>query len=290
MNPIYINDLVKQALLEDLGHGRDITSALTLSDSIQAKAQLNAREDGILVGLPFAVEAFSQIDKTLKIETFIRDGAPLSKGSKVATISGHARSIMTAERVALNFLTHLSGIATLTDRFVDQVKDTQARICDTRKTLPLLRQAQKYAVRMGGGHNHRFGLDDAVLIKDNHIAACGGITEALESVASQAGHTLKIEIEVDTLEQLAQVLEHKASAPRGADIIMLDNMNTDILKTAVKTVRERFGHTIVLEASGGVNLKTVGAIAKTGVDIISVGALTHSASSLDIGLDIKIGK
>ena len=278
LSPIIIEDAVKAALKEDLGHGFDITSNVLIPAGASATGVLRAREDGVLAGLIVALSTFSLTDIEFDMTVMSEDGAPIKKGDVIAEIIGPARSLLTAERVALNFLSHMSGVASLTAQYVEQVKDTGTEICDTRKTLPGLRLFQKYAVEMGGGANHRFGLDDAILIKDNHIAVAGGIHEALNQAHMLAGHTKKIEIEVDTMAQLVDVLENGK-----ADIVMLDNFEIEELAKAVEVAK---GH-IVTEASGGVTLETVKAIAETGVDYISVGALTHSVKALDIGLDIE---
>ncbi len=275
---ILIEDLVRSALKEDLGHGLDITSQLLIPQNITTRATFRAREEGVLAGLILALSCFSHVDPDFSFEIFAQDGEVLSPGQEIAIVEGPAASLLTAERAALNFLIHLSGIATLTRRYVLSVQGTNAKIADTRKTLAGLRAIQKYAVRAGGGSNHRFGLDDAILIKDNHIAVSGGITQVLDTVKQDASHTTKIEIEVDTLDQLEEVLKHG-----GADIVMLDNFNIDALKRAVKLIDNQ----MISEASGGVTLPTVRSIAETGVDYISVGALTHSAPALDIGLDIE---
>ncbi len=276
---ILIEELVRSALKEDLGHGLDITSAVALSSDLEIRGVFKARNEGVLAGLVLALSTFSHVDPDIEFEIFAQDGEVVETGQSIAAVSGSAQSIFTAERVALNFMTHMSGIASLTRRYVLAVQGTNAKICDTRKTLPMLRAVQKYAVRAGGGFNHRFGLDDAVLIKDNHIAAAGGIGEVLTMACSNIGHMVKIEIEVDTLGQLEEILSHG-----GADIVMLDNFSIDDLARGVKIVNGR----MITEASGGVNLTTVKDIAQTGVDIISVGALTHSALALDIGLDIDV--
>ena len=278
MNPFLIETIVRQALLEDLGHGRDITSELLIPADADAKAILRARAPGTLAGLIVGLSAFTLTDADFEITVHANDGDKLTPGQPIAEIEGPARSLLTAERTALNFIQHLSGIATLTARYVEKTEGTNAKIACTRKTIPNLRALQKYAVRCGGGHNHRSGLDDAVLIKDNHIAVAGGIAAALNA-ARHAGHTLKIEIEVDTIKQLEEVLSHG-----GADIVLLDNMDASTLKKAVALAKGK----IITEASGGVTLETVGAIAETGVDYISVGALTHSAPALDLGLDIDL--
>jgi nicotinate-nucleotide pyrophosphorylase (carboxylating) len=279
LNPLMIEDAVKAALKEDLGHGFDITSDLLIPASATARGVLRAREAGKLAGLIVALSTFSILDGDFEMSVNVSDGEDMKAGKVIAEIEGPARAMLTAERVALNFLNHMSGVATMTAEFVREIKGTGAEICDTRKTLPGLRLFQKYAVYIGGGSNHRFGLDDAVLIKDNHIAVAGSIGGAIDQVRMLAGHTKKIEIEVDSIKQLEEVLEHG-----GADIVMLDNFTPANLKKAVKLAK---GH-VTLEASGGVSLENVKEIAKTGVDYISVGALTHSAPQLDIGLDIKI--
>jgi nicotinate-nucleotide pyrophosphorylase (carboxylating) len=278
LNPLLITDAVRAALIEDLGRAGDITSLATIPAGKSATAVLAARKPGVIAGLPLAQEAFAQMQAGLNFETFKRDGDRLKPGDIIARISGDARALLSAERVALNFAGRLSGIASLTRLFVDRVAHTQARIVDTRKTTPGLRAFEKYAVRCGGGMNHRYGLDDAILIKDNHIAVAGGVMPALRAAKRAAGHLVKIEIEVDTLDQLEQVLAE------GADVVLLDNMSPDLLKHAVDLVAGRMR----TEASGGVNLETVKAIAEAGVDMISIGALTHSAPVLDLGLDIEI--
>lgn len=273
-SPETIN-LIRIALREDLGDLGDITSQATIPESKKIKAIMRAREDGIAAGTDLAARVFQEVDDTLTITQKIKDGDPLKKDQDILIIEGNARSILKAERVALNFISHLSGIATETAKYVAAVKETKAKILDTRKTLPAYRTLHKHAVKMGGGTNHRFGLHDMILIKDNHIATAGGINPALD-LAQKSNHDVKIEIEVDTLEQLQEVLEHGS-----ADIVMLDNMAPDPLKEAVKIIDGQ----LITEASGGVNLETVRAIAESGIDLISVGALTHSVTALDIGLD-----
>ena len=279
LSPLIIEDIVKAALKEDLGHGFDITSNLLIPAGAQAKGVLKARQDGRLAGIIVALSTFSLSDIDFDMSVMAEDGDDLKSGDVIAEIIGPARSLLTAERVALNFLSHMSGVASLTAQYVEQVKDTGCEICDTRKTLPGLRLFQKYAVEIGGGANHRFGLDDAILIKDNHIAVAGGVSQALDQAHMLAGHTRKIEIEVDTLDQLEEVL-----ANGKADIVMLDNFGLKDLKKGVEMAKGQ----ITTEASGGVSLETVGKIAETGVDYISIGALTHSAPAMDIALDIKI--
>jgi len=279
LNPLAIAEAVRRALAEDLGRAGDITSAATIPEKKTATAKLAARKPGVLSGLACAAEAFAQLDPALEFIAKKRDGDKLKAGDVAAEISGNARAILSAERTALNFATHLSGIATLTAAFVAKVKHTKAKIVCTRKTIPGLRALEKYAVRCGGGMNHRFGLDDAILIKDNHIAVAGSVSAALKAARASAGHLVKVEIEVENLDELAEVLHDG-----GADVALLDNMDTATLKRAVEIASGR----LALEASGGVNLDTVAAIAETGVDMISVGALTHSAPALDLGLDIEL--
>ena len=278
LNPLLVEDAVRAALLEDLGRAGDITTNATIPAMKQARAVIAARQPGIAAGLDLAKAAFRLLDPALSFETRIADGAAVTPGAILATIEGPARALLSAERVALNFLGRLSGVATLTSRYVAAVAHTKVRIVCTRKTTPGLRTFEKYAVLSGGGFNHRFGLDDAILIKDNHIAVAGGIIPALRAVKAAIGHLVKIEIEVDTLDQLDEVLTE------GADVVLLDNMTPARLREAVARVKGR----LLTEASGGVTLETVAAIAESGVDMISVGALTHSAQVLDVGLDIQI--
>jgi nicotinate-nucleotide pyrophosphorylase (carboxylating) len=270
-----IEPIVLHALEEDLGRAGDITSDLIIPASKKAKVKLAARKPGTIAGLIAAECAFQMVDPDLKFTVKLPDGSQAKAGALVATIEGSARSILTAERVALNFAGHLSGVATATRALVDAVKGTKARIVDTRKTTPGLRVLEKYAVRCGGGFNHRFGLDDAILIKDNHIAAAGSITKAVKAARAGTAHMVKIEVEVDTLKQLEEALKI------GVDTILLDNMPPDTLRKAVAMAK---GHA-VLEASGNITLDTVRAVAETGVDYISSGAITHSAINLDLGLD-----
>jgi nicotinate-nucleotide pyrophosphorylase (carboxylating) len=266
---------VAAALTEDLGRAGDITSQLTIAAQTSAVARLVARKPGRLAGLICAEAAFRLVDPALKFDAATPDGSEIAAGTVLASISGSARSILTAERVALNFLGPLSGTATATAALVQAVHGTKARIVCTRKTLPGLRALQKYAVRCGGGFNHRFGLDDAAMIKDNHVQAAGGIAPAVEKLRAGLGHMVRIELEVDTLAQLEEALG------LGVDTILLDNMSLDDLRRAVAMARGR----AVLEASGNVTLASVRVIAETGVDYISSGAITHSAPNLDIGLD-----
>ncbi len=270
-----IEQAVKQAFAEDLGDAGDITTAATIPGDAISTASIVARKPGVLAGMDIALDSFRAIDDELNVEQKKSDGHRLAPGDEILAISGRSRSILSAERVALNFLGHLSGIATATAALVDTVKGTDAKIVCTRKTTPGLRALEKYAVRCGGGHNHRFGLYDAVMIKDNHIAAVGGIESAVNAAREAVGHTIKIEVEIDGLDQL------DAALGAGADIIMLDNMSTGDMNKAVEKTAGR----AILEASGNVTVDTVRAIAETGVDIISSGWITHSAPSLDLGLD-----
>jgi len=275
---LMVEDQVRAALLEDLGRAGDITSNATIGPEHQATAEMNSREAGIISGLPLAEAAFRLINPAICFEPQVNDGARVEQGTMIARISGPARGLLSAERVALNYLMHLSGIATHTARFADAIAHTSARVTCTRKTIPGLRGVEKYAVRCGGGSSHRYGLDDAILIKDNHIAVAGGIAEALRAAKAFAGHLVKVEIEVDTLEQFQVVLDE------GADVCLLDNMGPDVLRQAVAMNKGR----ITLEASGNVNLDTIKAIAETGVDYISTSKITMAAPTLDIGLDMAI--
>lgn len=275
---LMIDDAVKAALLEDWGRAGDITSQATLPSDARAVARIASRKTGVLAGLPFAESAFRQTDAALSFEALKQDGDTLAPGDTVARIKGPARALLGAERVALNFLGHLSGIASATGRFATQISHTKAKIVCTRKTTPGLRAFEKYAVKCGGGANHRFGLDDAILIKDNHIAVAGGVRKAIEAAKAFAGHLVKVEVEVDTLEQLKEALD------AGPDVVMLDNMSPETLREAVDLTSGR----ALLEASGGIELDTVKAVAEAGVDLISSGWITHSAPVLDLGLDIDI--
>lgn len=272
-----VETVVRAALAEDLGDAGDITSQSTIPEGTRTRVVMRARETGCIAGLDAARTAFRLMDPALLISVQKPDGASVQPGEIIAVIEGDARAIVTAERVALNFLGHLSGIATATSNIVEAVKGTKARICCTRKTTPGLRAFEKFAVRAGGGINHRFGLYDAVLIKDNHIAIAGSIAEAVNGARAKAGHMVRIEVEVDTLEQLAEALD------LGVEAVLLDNMDTATLTKAV----EMNGGRAALEASGRVTLDTAPGIAATGVDYISVGWITHSAPCLDIGLDYE---
>ena len=267
---------VRGALAEDLGRAGDVTTDATIPAGTQARARLRAREAGVAAGLDAARLAFELIDPSLRIAQPVKDGARIAPGDVLMEIDGAARSILTAERVALNFAGRMCGIASITRKMADAIAHTEAKVICTRKTTPGLRLFEKRAVRLGGGGNHRWGLDDAILIKDNHVAAAGGVSAALARARDYAGHMLKIELEVDTLDQLAEALE-----AGGADVIMLDNMGPDLLRRAVKMVEGR----AITEASGGITLESAPAIAETGVDFLSAGWLTHSARSLDLGLD-----
>ncbi len=275
---LLLEPAIRAALLEDLGRAGDVTSDAVIPPGTTATAVMRAREAGIAAGLDAARIAFELIDPALKITGDKADGDRVAPGDVLLTVSGAARAILSAERVALNFACRLSGIATATRRIVDAIAHTKATIVCTRKTTPGLRVFEKRAVRAGGGGNHRWGLDDAMLIKDNHIAAAGGIGPVLERARAHAGHMMKIEFEVDTLEQLAQVL-----AAGGADNVLLDNMGADTLREAVAMNAGR----LALEASGRITPETAPAIAETGVDYLSAGWLTHSAGILDLGLDFE---
>lgn len=277
LSPIVLEPLIRSALLEDLGNRGDITTESLIPAQKKARAVMRARKGGIISGIDCALLAFQILDPTLKVDA-AREGAPIESGQTVLNVEGSARAILMGERVALNFVCRMSGIATFTRSMVTAIKGTKARICCTRKTTPGLRILEKQAVRAGGGVNHRFGLDDGVLIKDNHIAVSGSIRDAVDRVRRRIGHMMRIEIEVDTLEQLSEALACKA------DAVLLDNMDTETIRRAIKMVNNQ----CITEASGNVTLETVREIAETGVDIISAGVLTHGARSLDIGLDIDI--
>ncbi|HZZ30807.1 MAG TPA: carboxylating nicotinate-nucleotide diphosphorylase [Phenylobacterium sp.] len=272
---LLIAPLVQAALQEDLGRAGDVTSQACVPAEARLRAVFASRQSGVVAGLACARLAIAALDPGADFKAQVEDGALVGAGDKLAGVYANARALLGAERVALNLLGRLSGVASLTRAYVDAVQGTGATIVDTRKTTPGLRALEKYAVRCGGGLNHRFGLDDAILIKDNHIAACGSVGEAVRRAKAAAGHLMKVEVEIDGLAQLEDALRY------GPDVVMLDNFNLDDLAEAVRRTAGR----AVLEASGGVNLKTVRAIAESGVDVISVGALTHSASVLDIGLD-----
>ena len=271
-----LEPLVRTALTEDLSPMGDVTTRAVIAPGTRYTARLNAREQGVVSGMQIAAIAFRLVDPALKIETLVADGQPCSPGQTLMVIEGEAASILMGERVALNFAGRLTGIATLTAAFVAQTKGTKTRITCTRKTTPGLRVVEKLAVAHGGGSNHRFGLSDAILIKDNHVAAAGGIRAVLEAAKAVRSHMMRIELEVDSLSQLQEAL-----AVGGADVILLDNMDTPTLRAAVELTAGR----VVLEASGNMKLDRIAEVAATGVDYISSGALTHSARTLDLGLD-----
>jgi nicotinate-nucleotide pyrophosphorylase (carboxylating) len=273
---LIIEPLVRMALVEDLGRAGDITSEAVVPEAARIEAVIAARQPGTLAGLDVALLAFELLEPGLCVERRIADGARLERGDVVAHIAGPARPVLAAERVALNLLSRMSGVATATRHLADAIAGYKSKIVCTRKTTPGLRVLDKYAVRMGGGTNHRFGLDDAMLIKDNHIALAGGVRPALERAKAAAGHLVKIELEVDTLEQLAEALAV------GIDAVLLDNMGPETLRRAVDMV----GGRAVTEASGRITIETAPAIAASGVDLISSGWITHSAPILDIGLDV----
>jgi nicotinate-nucleotide pyrophosphorylase (carboxylating) len=279
LSPLAIDEAVTRALAEDLGRAGDVTSIATIPDGTRGSAVMKAREAGVIAGLAVAEAVFRKLDPSVEIAAPLRDGAAVQAKTVLMSISGDARALLSAERTALNFVGHLSGIASAAAEFVRLVAHTKARVCCTRKTTPGLRALQKYAVRCGGGFNHRFGLDDAILIKDNHIAVAGGVRAVLERAKAAAGHLVKIEIEVDTLAQLETVLEVGL-----ADAVLLDNMSPAMMKQAVAMVAGR----LVIEASGGITHQSAAAIAQSGVDYLSSGAITHSSPNLDVGLDIEI--
>jgi nicotinate-nucleotide pyrophosphorylase (carboxylating) len=270
-------NLVRMALAEDVGHG-DATSLATVGEGDLDNAVMVARKRIIVSGLDVAGLVFQTVDPSVEFETTCSEGDAVEEGAVIATVSGPSRSLLTAERTALNFMQHLSGIATLTAQYVKAVEGTNARIVDTRKTIPGFRALAKAAVRAGGGSNHRFGLDDGILIKDNHVLAAGGILAAIKRARTHGGYLLRIEVECDTLGQVSEALK------AGADALLLDNMSLEHLREAVERCRGRAR----TEASGGINLSTVRGVAETGVDFISVGALTHSAPAADIALDFEI--
>lgn len=278
LSPIMIEDAVRAALREDLGRAGDITTLSTIAPDAKASVVLNSREHGIVAGMDIAAAAFAAMDRDLVFTKLVEDGDKVTPKMDVATIEGTARAILSAERVALNFLMHLSGIATYTAAFAEKIAHTSAQVTCTRKTIPGLRTFEKYAVRCGGGSNHRYGLDDAILIKDNHIAVAGGVAKAVEAARSYIGHLVKIEVEVDNLTQMEEAL---TAHP---DVILLDNMGPDVLREAVKINQGR----ATLEASGGVNIDTIASLAETGVDYISTSKITMSAPTLDLGLDINL--
>jgi nicotinate-nucleotide pyrophosphorylase (carboxylating) len=279
LSPLEIDAAVMRALAEDLGRAGDVTSIATIPEGTPARALVVARAAGVIAGLPLVAAAFQKLAPEIEISAGLRDGESVTAKTTLMRLAGPARAVLAAERTALNLLGHLSGVASATHEFVRRAAGTKLRICCTRKTTPGLRALEKYAVRCGGGFNHRFGLDDAMLIKDNHIAVAGGIRAVLERAHGAAGHLVKIEVEVDTLDQLREVL-----AVGLADAVLLDNMGTATMREAVALVAGR----LPLEASGGITLDTIAAIAATGVDYASSGWITHSAPNLDVALDIEI--
>jgi len=278
LNEVLLRPLVEAALTEDLGRRGDVTSQATIPADMQAQLQIKARQAGVICGMDLARLAFDMVDTQIGFDAQIADGERVEAGTVLATVRGNARHLLTAERTALNFMTHLSGIATATRQIVDSVAAYPAQITCTRKTIPGLRTVQKYAVRCGGGRNHRLGLDDAILIKDNHIAIAGDIATAIKQAQDFAGHLIPIEVEVDTLAQLSQALD------AGASLVLLDNMTPDVLAQAVAMCQGR----AKTEASGGITPETVQAVAQAGVDFIAMGYLTHSTTALDIGLDFMV--
>ena len=276
---ILIEPAVRAALLEDLGRAGDLTTDAIVPADARTVCALVARQPGVVAASDFALWAFRLIDPRIDLNVSLPDGSRLRPGDLIATVTGPARGILTGERVALNFLTHLSGVASATRGIADAIAGTKAQVCCTRKTMPGLRAAQKYAVRVGGGSNHRFGLDDAVLIKDNHVAIAGGVKPAVERARAGVGHLVKIELEVDTLDQLREAM------PLRVDAVPLDNMGPDMLREALAIVAGR----AITEASGRIRPETAPAIAASGVDLLSAGWLTHSAQVLDIGLDHREG-
>lgn len=277
LDEILIKPLVAAALTEDLGRRGDVTSQATIPADMQAQLQIRARQAGVICGMDLARLAFALVDTQIEFDAQVVDGESVAANAVLATVRGNARHLLTAERTALNFMTHLSGIATATKQIVDSVAEYPTQITCTRKTIPGLRIVQKYAVRCGGGRNHRLGLDDAILIKDNHIAIAGDITTAIKQAQDFAGHLIPIEVEVDTLAQLALALD------AGVSLVLLDNMAPKLLRQAVILCQGR----AKTEASGGITPESVQAVAETGVDFIAMGYLTHSTTALDIGLDFS---
>ena len=276
---LLVDRAVEAALLEDLGRAGDITAQATIPPEARAVATFVTRKPGVVAGIDFAKRAMAMMDPAIRFSVLVGDGTRVGPGDVIARVEGSARTVLSAERVALNYLGRLSGIASATRMFADKIAHTETKIVCTRKTTPGLRAFEKYAVRCGGGANHRFGLDDAILIKDNHIAVCGSVARTIEQARAFAGHLVKIEVEVDTLDQLREAM---AARP---DAVLLDNMGPEMLREAVAIVAGR----AITEASGGVGPDTVAAIASSGVDLISTGWITHSAPVLDIGLDIEVG-
>jgi nicotinate-nucleotide pyrophosphorylase (carboxylating) len=277
--PIQYEAILRRELDQDLGRGGDLTTDAIVPAGARARAAVIARQAGRVAGIDVAAAAFRLLDPTSKVSVAVGDGRDVAAGETVLQVEALARAVLSAERTALNLLARMCGVASLTRAYVTAVEGTLARVVCTRKTTPGLRVLEKYAVRCGGGANHRFGLDDAVLVKDNHLAVAGSVREAVERVRRTVGHTVKVEVEVDTLDQLRQVLEV------GVNAVLLDNMSLDELRQAVVMV----DGCVITEASGGITLDTAAAIAATGVDLLSVGALTHSAPSLDLSLEVEVG-
>ncbi|MDR3644952.1 MAG: carboxylating nicotinate-nucleotide diphosphorylase [Clostridia bacterium] len=275
--PFYLDDVIKRALQEDIGYF-DVTTDSLIDESKRCEAVLLAKQEGVLCGIEAATRVFELLDEDFEARLFKKDGDLLESGQRIAVLSGKTRALLHGERTALNLLQHLSGIATATHRASALIAHTKARVTDTRKTLPGLRALQKYAVVVGGGKNHRFGLSDAAMIKDNHIDACGSIARAVEALRAKAGHMVKIEVEARTIEEALQALYV------GADVIMFDNMSCEDMKKAVELVAGR----ALLEASGNITEETIARVAETGVDFISMGALTHSVRALDISMKIRV--
>jgi len=271
-----IRDILERAFREDMPLG-DITTDYTVPENSVSKAVLTAKQDGVIAGLEICMEAFRMLDPEVKLQPLVKDGDFVKKGDRLLVVEGKSRALLKAERTALNILQRLSGIASETRRYVDKIRGYNAKVVDTRKTTPGLRLLEKYAVRVGGGTNHRFSLSDGVLIKDNHIKAAGGIRQAVEAVRMKIPHTVKIEVETETLEQVQEALDS------GADIIMLDNMPPELMKQAVKLINGK----ALTEASGNVSLDNIEEVAATGVDIISVGAITHSVRAMDISMKFE---
>jgi nicotinate-nucleotide pyrophosphorylase (carboxylating) len=276
---LIVEPLIRAALLEDVAHGGDLTTDAIVEPGLRTTARIAARQPGVIAGVEAALWTFQALDREAVTTVVVPDGSRVDAGGTVAEISASARAMLTGERTALNFLCRLSGIATATRAMADIIAGTRARVADTRKTTPGLRSLEKYAVRCGGGSNHRFGLDDAVLIKDNHLALAGSIHAAVAAVRAHVGHLVKVEVEVDTLEQLREALDEPI------DAVLLDNMNLEQLAEAVRLAA---GKGKLTEASGGINRATIRAVAETGVDLISMGSLTHSSPALDLGLDISL--
>lgn len=277
--PTVLDPIIRRALEEDFGNSGDVTANLLVPAKARGKLMLRARDTGVIAGMQAAQMTYALVDATVKFTVKCPDGTSVKAGTILATVEGPVRALLAAERTALNFLGRMSGIASLTAQYVDLVDGTSVRIAATRKTTPGLRALEKRAVLAGGGYTHRQSLSDAIMIKDNHIALAGGIDKALTAIKARADHMIHISVEVDTLAQLRKAL------PYGPDVILLDNMTPDMLRDAVEIVNESKGRRPTLEASGGVNLTTVRAIAETGIDVVSIGALTHSVMNFDIGMD-----